>query len=236
MHSTASFSQAGRKGVNQDATLVEISNDAAVMAIADGMGGRDSGEIASELAIKTIKSEFLKNNRFIDYPKVFEKIQKYLVEYANSNNIGKMGTTLTSCLIDKNTVKLAHVGDTRLYHLRNKGIVTKTKDQTELQELLDQKILSPRRALDYHRKNVLLSALSNYSNYELVSLEFEIIAGDRLILISDGAYSLLKKAKIIELSLHSDNVDMLSEKILDFIKKQPIQDDYSMIVYEKVKQ
>src|SRR3546814_5436694 len=63
------------------------------------------------------------------------------------------------CSSDLNA-RVGHVGDSRIYHLRGSGLVTRTKDQTEVQHLIDEGILTPERAKMYPRKNVLLSAIS----------------------------------------------------------------------------
>lgn len=143
-----------------------------------------------------------------------------------------MGTTLTVCLISQDSALVAHVGDTRLYHLRDKGIVTRTRDQTEAQELVDQGVLSQRRALNYHRKNILTSVLSNYTDYELYQTEINLLGNDRLILTTDGSYSLIKKSALLKISISSRNAKDLCDKALIEIESGPIKDDYSMIVYQ----
>ncbi len=113
----------------------------------------------------------------------------------------EMGTTLTVAVIQGNKVTLGHVGDTRLYHLRNKGIIARTKDQTEVQKLLDDGILNKQRAKNYHRRNVLLSVLTPDRDYELQSTSFNLDTHDRLLLLTDGAYSLASKLELRDLSL-----------------------------------
>ncbi|MCF6252940.1 MAG: hypothetical protein L3J75_16980 [Methylococcaceae bacterium] len=119
--------------------------------------------------------------------------------------------------------------ETLVYHLRDTGIISITKDQTEVQRLIDDGVLSRKRAANYHRRNILLSAISNYSDYTLFQTEFYILAGDRLVLLSDGSYNLIRKKEIRDLSLQEHNLSNLSNKILNLIESREIRDDYSFV-------
>lgn len=225
------FSKAGRKGNNQDSILVSQVDARTLIAVADGMGGDEAGETASNIAIDILKSEFEKNIE-IDFPSVFNIVKEKICAFANEHDIKKMGTTLTACLLDQDKAVVAHVGDTRLYHLRNDGILAITKDQTEVQVLIDEGILSKKRAEKYHRRNILISAITNHTDYSLDLIEFTVNDEDRLLLFSDGAYSLIKKLEIRDISVNETNVSSLVMKILELIESRTIKDDYSLVACE----
>jgi|SRR5690554_1045946 len=231
MLKTDSFSKAGRKGTNQDSLLVCSSGVYSLIAIADGMGGKEAGDCASKIAINTVKEQF-DTNPDLDLSKVFRIVKDAICEFSVENNIKQMGTTLTVCLMNQDKAVVAHAGDTRLYHLRNNGIVSITKDQTEVQKLIDDGVLSKKRAASYHRKNVLLSALTNYSDYSLFQTEFYISAKDRLILLSDGAYDLIAKKEIRDLSVKNSEITDFMSDILSLIESRIIKDDYSVVASE----
>lgn len=231
MLQTDSFSKPGRKGLNQDCLLACSSGAYSLIAIADGMGGKEAGDKASKIAIDIIKQQFNKNPD-LDLSKAFRSVKDELCEFSIANNIKQMGTTLTVCLVNEAKAVVAHVGDTRLYQLRKNGIIAITRDQTEVQKLIDDGVLSKKRAIRYHRKNVLLSALTNYSDYSLFQTEFYISSSDRLLLLSDGAYDLISKKEIRDLSLQNDNVKKLLEDILNLVESRTIKDDYSVIISE----
>jgi protein phosphatase len=231
MLKTDSFSKAGRKGTNQDSLLVCSSGVYSLIAIADGMGGKEAGDCASKIAINTVKEQF-DTNPDLDLSKVFRIVKDAICEFSVENNIKQMGTTLTVCLMNHDKAVVAHAGDTRLYHLRNNGIVSITKDQTEVQKLIDDGVLSKKRAARYHRKNVLLSALTNYSDYSLFQTEFYISAKDRLILLSDGAYDLIAKKEIRDLSVKNSEITDFISDILSLIESRIIKDDYSVVASE----
>jgi len=233
MLNISSFSCAGRKGHNEDSILMEqLDNDRILLAVADGMGGHIGGEIASNLAINTVKDELIAKPN-ITLSNVFKSVQQAFIKKAELEpSLKKMGTTLTVCDINSNKVSIAHIGDTRLYHLRNGGILSQTKDQTEVQKLLDENILTKNRAKNYHRKNILLSVMSAYRDYEIQLKTFYLTDGDRLVLLSDGAYSLISKREIRDLSLANNNIKNFVYSIKSVIESRDIKDDYTAIGFE----
>ena len=234
MIKTNYFSKQGKNKLNQDSILqIKSENEIYLFAIADGMGGEKGGNIASNYSLNIVQELFSNNNQ-ISMKDIFKstsaklnKLSKALPEYSN------MATTLTICIIKNNTAYIGHVGDCRIYHLRDKGIMSRTKDQTEVQKLLDDKILTKSLAKSYHRKNILLSLLSNSIDYNLQEDTFEVINGDRILLLSDGVYNVLKnKIYIRDLSIKSFTINDLVYKIEETIEKEKIIDDYSCIGIE----
>ncbi|WP_320151083.1 protein phosphatase 2C domain-containing protein [uncultured Tolumonas sp.] len=230
---TSSFSHEGRKKDNQDNILIkDLGDSRLLLAIADGMGGQTGGKIASSVAIESLKS-FVDFNIEIRWNVIYDKIQKDLETYITEHpDLEKMGTTLTACLIDKDYVSFAHVGDTRLYHLRDNGIISITKDQTELQKLIDDKVITKSVAKNYPRKNILLSVMSARRPYTLQTGYFRIQNNDRLLLSTDGAYSLISKKELRDLSIKEPKLDLLCEKIKNTIEHKNIKDDYSVILFQ----
>ncbi|GAB6070114.1 protein-serine/threonine phosphatase PrpC [Thiomicrorhabdus hydrogeniphila] len=225
-----SFSKQGREKANQDCVFFTKKRHENLVAIADGMGGLESGDLAASCVIDVLTAEFEKSD--FDYPYAFRQIKNQIDELAVVQGYEKIGSTLTSCLITNMNVKVGHVGDCRLYHLRNNGIVTITKDQTEVQKLIDEGILSKNRAKKYSRKNILLSAITNFTDYDLFLTSFTVEKGDRLILMSDGAYSLIRKVEIRDISVNSLNIEDLKNNVLNLIESRDIKDDYSAIFLE----
>lgn len=225
-----SFSFPGRNKPNQDSVMTRrYGKGHLVLAIADGMGGKPGGNFASKIALMTIDSA-LDNDPDISIENIFSEVKKALVADSNSfPAFGEMATTLTVCLINGKEVTLGHVGDCRAYQLRGNGIATRTKDQTEVQRLLDDGILPRHMAKDYPRRNILLSVMNATLDYTLQKSTFSMKSGDRIVLMSDGAYSLLSKSEIRDLSVDSESEASFKSKILELIRTRPIKDDYSAI-------
>ncbi len=227
----ATFSMAGRKGENQDAILAP-RNIAGywLTAIADGVGGAAGGAVASGLAIAAVDNTVTRSP-FVDLPTLFDQVRADLAERAQVDpSLAKMATTLTVCRIRDNRCEIGHVGDTRLYHLRGGGIQTRTRDQTEAQELVDAGVLKPDEVRRYARRNVLLSSISPNREYSLFQTEFYVTTGDIVILTTDGVHGLIQRRELRDLAVASGSSQSLVSSIRQEIERRGPIDDYSSVV------
>lgn len=160
--------------LNQDYYYISQDIDEPrIYILADGMGGYKGGEIASRLATESA-AKYIKNN-FRDIVKEKDEILsliKNAVEYANmvvyekskeDKELEGMGTTLEICLIYNNKAYIGHVGDSRIYRIRN-GVIRKlTKDHSYVQQLVEDKKITREEAKTHPKKNMLTKALRMYS-------------------------------------------------------------------------
>ena len=158
------------RDINQDYYYISNSLDEIQLyMLADGMGGYNGGEIASKLAIQTAKS-YIENN-FKEIPKDKESIIQLIgssMEYANMIVYGKskenaelegMGTTLDICLIYNNKVFIGHIGDSRVYRIRNEFLRKLTQDHSYVQKLVKDGTITKDEAEHHPQKNMLMKAL-----------------------------------------------------------------------------
>lgn len=228
-----SFSLAGRSKPNEDSTLIKaLGDNAIVLGVADGMGGKPGGAIASKTALELI-STLVGDESAVSIEKLFQEVRSALkVKSAETEDFQDMATTLSIVLVKDKLALVGHVGDCRVYHLRSSGLISRTKDQTEVQRLLDDGILSKQRAQEYRRKNILLSVMNAEDTYDLQTNEFEVEPGDRLLLLTDGAYSLIQKNEIRDISINSSTIEIFLSEIQKKIESGKIRDDYSVIACE----
>lgn len=230
----ASFSHIGPRSSNQDRILVPSTAECAlcVAAIADGIGGSDGGDLAAKIAIDEVISFDGDMERL---ESVFiSSVEKMKLKSISDVGMLKMGTTLSVAVIGSGVVRTAHVGDTRIYHIRGSGIRTLTVDQTEVAELLRRGVLSESQARRYGRKGVLLSALSPAGNYEIQYNEAELSPGDRLLLLSDGVYQKLSRGAILNRSLGHEDIDDFVKSIEQEVEIRKPSDNYSAVGLEIV--
>lgn len=220
---------------NEDACKYWLNKDdqsRLIAAIADGVGGNVGGSIASNIAVE-LSVQKLIDHQPDNFSEIFSAITKQLADLSNTDNsLVNMATTLTVLSVKDNLVKFGHVGDTRLYHLRSNGLLQKTKDQTEIALLVEQGVITPKRAKNYPRRSVLVSALSRTDDYTLQEAEFEVQSKDRLILLSDGAYKVLPKNKIRDLSLQSATLIEFGNKLSYELSQIELNDDASIVLIE----
>lgn len=233
--SAYSISLAKREGVNEDFLGVLRANDGTqVLGIADGVGSSVDAQFAAQSAIE-LSFKMISDNPKISGAEIFENVHEFLLEHAKSKYDGGMlATTLTICRIKDDVAKVHHVGDCRLYHLRGHGIVARTKDQSELQRLIDEGVIPRIRANRYPRKNVLLSVLGSKSGYKLDETVFNLESSDRVLMLSDGAYRLLPRLRIRDESLHTPTLRGLYERLTTILNSFELEDDASILLAEAV--
>lgn len=225
------MTHAGRRGPNEDAIMpTMIYGEECWSAIADGMGGSPGGDIAAQQVIEAIRM-FTKHSPQKNMDQLFEAAHQKLKDAAiDKPSLAGMGTTLSTLLIKDGQGLVGHVGDSRIYHLRKDKLMPRTKDQTEVQHLIDEGILSEARAKRYPRRNILLSSLSPTRTYNLYTNYFDIKARDRIILMTDGVYNVLSLTEIRDLSMISPSSNDLCSLIEQKIAERGPEDDYSAIV------
>ena len=228
--SSSYFSRRGRKSENEDAALPPVFHGGAWWtAVADGMGGQAGGQIASNAAIATIRAS-VEADSPPSIPALFDSIRDKLKEIVSEQpDISRMGTTLSLVRIQNQLAHIGHVGDSRIYHLRNEGIITRTVDQTEVQELVERGVLTKANARRYSRRNILLSVLSAERDYDLLEDSFEIRGGDRVVLTTDGVSSKVLAKELRDLSLECDNPKIFCDELLKKIELRNPSDDYTAI-------
>ena len=168
--------------------------DYTLLVVADGMGGHEAGEVASELSVKCFVENFkiLKSNRIEEHLinslkhanfKVYEKSKE-------SETLG-MGTTFTSVLFYDNRLFYAHVGDSRAYLLRSEKIIQITQDHSWVAEQVALGIIKPEDAINHPRNNVITRAIGLNSEVEVDVTSMDIYEGDVVLVCSDGLSGLV---------------------------------------------
>ncbi|MCF0124984.1 MAG: Stp1/IreP family PP2C-type Ser/Thr phosphatase [Clostridia bacterium] len=188
--------------INQDAFYISDSLDEIKLYIlADGMGGYNGGEIASNLAIQSAKS-YIENN-FKEIEKDKDSIIQLIgssMEYANmvvfekaKNNqeLEGMGTTLEICLIYNNRAFIGHVGDSRIYRIRKEFMRKLTQDHSYVQKLVKDGTITQEEAVHHPQKNMLIKALGCNAFVEPDVMVKGFLKDDILIMCSDGLTNLV---------------------------------------------
>jgi PPM family protein phosphatase len=189
---------------NEDAVGCWPHDDGLVFAVADGLGGHNAGELASSLALEVLAQELEAAPRTW----AIEKRLKRAVQEANLRiyskattvpELRKMGTTLTASAVVGSTLVTAHVGDCRLYHLRNGNLTQLTKDHSWVWEQVQYGILTPDEARNHPRRNVLSRCLGHELIVGIDVLTMSIHPGDILLQCSDGIHTLIAESEMLEL-------------------------------------
>ena len=160
-----------------------------LIALADGIGGMPSGELASEIvvgALAPLDETPVETDALSALREALESANRQILEAGESDNSHDgMGTTVTALLLSGAEIALVHVGDSRCYFQRDGEMTQLTKDDTFVQTLVDQGLLTADEARTHPRRSIVTQALQGLS-YEATCSVHAVRSGDRFLLCSDG--------------------------------------------------
>ncbi len=169
--------------------LIQVGERGALLALSDGMGGHAAGEVASALVISSLRSALQQADvRSTDrrLEAAVRRANADVIEAAKTENRHGMGATLTAVVIENSGAYIAEVGDSRAYLLRNGQLKQLTRDQSLVQMLVDQGLMSADEAEDSPRKNILLQAMGTANEIHAAIGHVALRREDKLLLCSDG--------------------------------------------------
>jgi PPM family protein phosphatase len=178
---------------NEDSYLTEEP----LFAVADGMGGHRGGEVASQLAVETLEKLF--KQRVGDLPDQVQEANRVVFERSVvDEKVAGMGTTLTAALVEGDRVRLAHVGDSRAYLLRDRKLRLLTEDHTLVHRMVSEGEISQEEAETHPQRSVLTRALGVDTVVDVDDDTVQVRPGDRLLLCTDGLTSMVSEEEIEE--------------------------------------
>src|SRR5829696_1437309 len=210
-----------------------------LLVVADGMGGAAAGDLASAVAIDTIRK--------IEGPTTGEGMLEVLdgaIHQANDKiaeliesdySLEGMGTTVTGAMFDGTQLGLAHIGDSRAYLLRDGQLEQLTHDHSWVQSLLDEGKIDPNEAAIHPHRSLLLKVLNGQPANDPDLTLVRLAAGDRLLFCSDGLCGQVDDEAIAELLQRGQPADALA-CLLDEARVQGGVDNITIIVADVVEE
>lgn len=178
---------------NEDSYLV----DEPLFAVADGMGGHRGGEVASQLALETVEKLFRKGTGDLA-EQVREANRAVFERSVEDRQVAGMGTTLTAALVEGDRIRLAHVGDSRAYLLRDGELRRLTEDHTLVHRMVTEGEISETEAEAHPQRSVLTRALGVDMFVDVDDDVVQVRSGDRLLLCTDGLTGMVSEDEIKE--------------------------------------
>lgn len=206
------FSQLGKRENQEDCLYPKESDgQTSFFVVCDGVGGREHGEVASELVCQTFEQNLTDEQCRLLRPEEIQELvrEAYRSLYKNRAICPTMATTLAFMAKTDDGMLTAHLGDSRIYQVRrNEGVVFQTKDHSFVNELMDRGEITPGEAIGHPQRNVITRCLyvaNDEACYESpsISLIRDIKAHDVFLLCTDGVYSMMTNDDISEI-LSSD--------------------------------
>ena len=231
---------------NEDA--IAHDPDIGLFVLADGMGGYNAGEVASGIAVKTITNlvrdavarEDLSipdaatglSRPGIILRDAIHRANKIIYHTSKTQpQCEGMGTTVVACLFYDNRISMAHVGDSRLYRLRDSRFEQLTLDHSLLQELVDRGFYSQEEAQRATNKNYVTRALGVEQNVEVEISEQPVQKSDYYVLCSDGLSDMIEDEDIhLTISTFSANLDTVAKQLIQLSNDNGGRDNISVIM------
>jgi protein phosphatase len=212
---------------NEDSLLVS----APLFAIADGMGGHAAGEVASELAIRTLEEAGI---RGIDsealYAAVIEANSVIIQGAADGLGRAGMGCTLTAAVLEEDHLLIAQVGDSRAYLLHEGKLRRVTRDHSYVEELISIGKLTEEEARFHPNRSVITRALGSDPNTKPDLYELQVHAGDRLLLCSDGLSAMIDSDTILDVLNASADPQRTADALIAAANDEGGYDNITVIV------
>ncbi len=204
--------------------------------LADGMGGHNAGQVASELAVECAMAavsgsegsaasltERLAESVSVANREIFSKAR-------SRPELRGMGTTLVAALTGEGCIALAHVGDSRAYLIRGEGIRQLTNDHSVVGDLVRRSEITERDARSHPHRHVLTRALGVRSDVEADLAELSTAVGDTFVLCSDGLTGLVQDHEILKMVLQASNLDDACRRLVQTANERGGEDNITVVI------
>ena len=223
----AKVSALGDRQDNQDRAAVVVAEDAAIMLVFDGMGGHENGAQAAEIGLKVVQDLFMASDLPLFDPQGF----LYTAMARAHDEVVKIGAdlavdfrpraTCAVCLIQENGSWWGHIGDSRIYHLRQGKMIQRSRDHSHVEVLIQEGAITEEEALDHPMRNFVECCIGGDAPVPDMSItrKMPLQPGDVLLACTDGLWSGIPDQELAEMATRSisnlaDNLKALSVKAL----------------------
>ena len=178
-----------------------------LFVVADGMGGAQAGEVASQMAVESFDGGLPDGTPAEGLTHVVEDANRRIHERSQSDaQRAGMGTTVTAAYVGEGEVTIAHVGDSRAYLLRDGDLIRLTRDHSLVGELVARGKLTEEQAETHPQRSVITRALGPEPDVQVDVQAYQARGGDRFLLCSDGLTSMIPEARVKAILEGSDSL------------------------------
>jgi serine/threonine protein phosphatase PrpC len=221
----AKVSALGDRQDNQDRAAVVVSEDAALMLVFDGMGGHSDGARAAETGLQVVQDLFMNATQPIFDPQGF----LYMALSQAHDEVVCLGqdvevdfrprATCAICLVQEGGSFWAHIGDSRIYQIRDRAVLTRSRDHSHVEVLIQEGAISEEEALDHPMRNFVECCIGGDAAVPDMSItnRKNLAAGDVLLACSDGLWSGLSDDDVANIGEAGDN------NLLENLKELSVQ-------------
>lgn len=234
---SASLSDRGlnqRRPLNEDAFLADSGRS--IFAVADGVGGAEAGEVASQTAIEVLDEAFRHQTEGSDV----EDLMELAIQRANASihqmaqehaRFSMMATTIVALHLKGNIATIGHVGDSRLYRLTPDGYLHReTEDHSIVEEEVRAGRMTPEQAANHPSKNVISRALGAEDGVEVDMKTMEVEEGTEFLLCTDGITRHVSDNELRQVLVLTDDLDDVCSELRERCFERGAEDNLTVVV------
>ena len=223
------------RSLNEDYAGYIEEEEFKLYVVADGMGGHNAGEVASEMAVKAVEA-YVKENYKEQGSNVLEKAVLFANEKIyNKAIVGSeykgMGTTLVAALVYRNTIIVANVGDSSCFGVIDNNITKITKDHSLVQELIDSGSITEEEGRNHPKKNVITRALGTNNVVKIDIFKVDINTYDKYLLCTDGLSNEVLKEEILREINDINDYNTACDKLVLLAKNRGGRDNITVLLF-----
>ncbi|MFY9225944.1 MAG: protein phosphatase 2C domain-containing protein [Blastocatellia bacterium] len=206
-----------------------------LVAVSDGMGGAEGGEIASKLTTYMMQSELPRLPRRLSpqsrLSAAIEEANTIVREERKADSrLHAMGATITAVLIEQDMAYIAEVGDSRAYIMRNGRLKQLTTDQTMIQVMLDSGMITPQAAANSANRNILLQSIGGQEYLQVAVNAIELKRDDLFLLCSDGLSGKISTEDMTDILNSGESLNIVAKEMVELAKERGGEDNISVIL------
>ena len=204
-----------------------------VFVVADGMGGAQAGEVASQIAVEAFEQGLPASGTPEErLARCVQEANKRIYDRSRAEHErAGMGTTLTAAYLDDARVVIAHVGDSRAYLLRDAALKRLTQDHSLVDELVRRGKLTEEQAAEHPQRSIITRALGPEPNVEVDTWTYPVRAGDVLLLCSDGLTSMISEERIAEILASADSLEHAADQLIKEANAAGGRDNITVVLF-----
>ena len=209
----AKVSAVGDREDNQDRAAIVVAEDAAIMLVFDGMGGHENGAQAAEIGLRIVQDDFMASDLPLFDPQGF----LYTAMARAHDEVVKIGAdlavdfrpraTCAVCLIQEGGSWWGHIGDSRIYHMRQGKLLKRSRDHSHVEVLIQEGAITEEEALDHPMRNFVECCIGGDAPVPDMSItrKMPLEPGDVLLACSDGLWSGTSDDEMADMATSPDN-------------------------------
>jgi serine/threonine protein phosphatase PrpC len=206
---------------------------APLFVVADGMGGAQAGEVASEIAAASFEHGLPDGGTVAEgLARIIEDANRRIHDRSRSEaELAGMGTTVTAAHVGDRRVTIAHVGDSRAYLMRDGEVVRLTRDHSLVNELIERGKITEEQAETHPQRSVITRALGPEPNVQVDLESFQARSGDVFLVCSDGLTSMIPESRLAPILTRAGSLEEAGRALIDAANEAGGRDNITVVLF-----